>query len=116
MPSSLFFFQKRRERLYSIEVRRIIRENFSDNFLVSKIFIFRIILSKKGEALKIYVDFAHSKDEKDLLKYLNVFCSKIIQKEMAKSRKFCYIPKVIFLLDKEAKEEEEIRGIIKKLL
>jgi ribosome-binding factor A len=74
-------------------------------------------LSTRGENLKIYLTFHHpEKNKQELLKSINKEYPLLIKKELAKSKKFSYIPTIVFLYDKDSEESNELKKIVKKLV
>jgi ribosome-binding factor A len=109
-------WQKRRESLYEQEVTQILYKITPKNSLP----FFSLSycqLSTGGENLKIYLTFLHSeKDQPELLKLINKKYPPLIKKAMAKSKKFNYIPTIVFLYDKSWEESNELKKIYKKLV
>jgi ribosome-binding factor A len=99
MSNSGSFFSRRREKFYEQETRFIIDKINRKNKAPYLFFLTRFSLSKKGETLKVYLNFFNKKNENKKLAEINQIYPKLIKKEMAISKKFSYLPTVIFVID-----------------
>ena len=110
------FWRKKRESLYKQEVAQILYKITSKNNLP----FFSLSycqLSTRGENLKIYLTFSRPEENKeDLLKLINKEYLPLIKKELAKSKKFSYLPTLVFLYDKNSEESNELKKVIKELV
>jgi ribosome-binding factor A len=107
------FFQQRKRSFYEREISgilyKIIQEYNLPSFSLSYCEV-----SARGENVKIYLSFAQEENQTEVLKLINTKYSPLIKKEMAKSKKFTYIPKLVFLLDKELQTINNLEKILQK--
>ncbi|KLL04534.1 MAG: hypothetical protein MRERV_19c017 [Mycoplasmataceae bacterium RV_VA103A] len=71
-------------------------------------------VSTKGENVKIYLSFARAENQAKTLRLMNEKYSSLLKKRMAKSKKFAYIPNLIFLLDKELETMNNLKKILQE--
>ncbi|WP_322632123.1 ribosome-binding factor A [endosymbiont DhMRE of Dentiscutata heterogama] len=70
--------------------------------------------STRGEHVKIYLSFARPKNQTEILQLMNKKYSSLLKKEIAKSKKFAYIPHLVFLLDKELETMNNLKKILQE--
>lgn len=108
------FFLARQEKLYERELShilyKIVRENNLPTFSVSY-----CLLSGRGENLKIYLNFSQWEKKEEILKLIEKNYSHPIKKEIVQSKKFSYIPKLIFLPDQDLERINSLAEIINKI-
>src|SRR6185437_8441911 len=107
-----FIHQKKRsfyEREISIILHKIIQEYNLPSFSLS-----RCELSTRGENVKIYLTFAQVENKEEILNLINKKYSPLIKREMAKSKKFAYLPNLVFFLDKELEMINNLEKILQK--
>src|SRR6185369_15997285 len=73
-------------------------------------------LSTKGENVKVYLSFAQVENKEEIINLINKKYSPLVKKEMAKSKKFAYLPNLVFLLDKELETINNLEKILQKLI
>jgi ribosome-binding factor A len=71
-------------------------------------------LSARGENVKVFLSFARRENREELLDLINKKYSHLIKKEIAKSKKFAYIPNLVFLLDQELETINNLEKILQK--
>ena|SRR5438552_2100569 len=72
-------------------------------------------ISARGENIKIYLSFAREGNHEKLLNLLNKEYSQLLKKELARSKKFPYIPNLIFLRDQELETINNLTKILQKI-
>jgi len=107
------YFLQRKENLYKKEISRILHKIAQANYLPS--FSLSYCLLKRGENLKVYLNFAKKEGREELLELMNKKYSLIIKKEIAKEKKFAYVPKLKFFLDKRLESISSLEEIIQKI-
>jgi ribosome-binding factor A len=107
------YFLQRKESLYKKEISRILHKIAQANYLPS--FSLSYCLLKGGENLKVYLNFANKEGREELLELMNKKYSLIIKKEIAKEKKFAYVPKLKFFLDKRLESISNLEEIIQKI-
>lgn len=109
------FSQQRKQKLYQRELSHILYKIAQNNdFPVFSLSY--CILSTRGENLKVYLNFScPEKKQKELLKTINNKYSLLVKKEIAKSKKFSYIPTLFFLLDGEMEKVNNLEKFAQKL-
>jgi ribosome-binding factor A len=107
------FSQLRKQKTFEREISRILYKIIQENNLPSFSLSY-CQLSSRGENLKIYLTFSYQVEnqQKKLLKIINQQYISVVKKELAKSKKFSYIPNLFFLFDKELVEINTIEKII----
>src|SRR5437868_2825442 len=94
------FSQAKKKSRYEREISRIlyqiIREYNLPSFSLSYCEV-----STRGENAKIYLSFTHEENQEKVLNLMNKEYSPLIKKELARSKKFSYIPSLVFLRDQE---------------
>src|SRR3954454_16610254 len=107
------FMQQRKQSFYEREIsyilHKIIREYNLPSFSLSY-----CKLSTRGENIKVYLSFARVDNKEEILSLINKKYSPLIKKEMVKSKKFAYLPNLIFLLDKELITSNSLEKILQK--
>jgi ribosome-binding factor A len=93
------FLHQRKQNLYRKEITYILHQ-----IIQEKSFPFFSLsycsLSARGENLKVYLTFSPEANREKILKLINKEYSPLIKKQIAKSKKFSYIPTLIFLWDR----------------
>jgi len=107
------FFQQRKRSLYEREISRILYKVIQEHNLPSFSLSY-CELSTRGENVKVYLSFTQEENKKKLLGLMNKKYSHEIKKEIAKSKKFAYIPNLVFLLDKELETINNLEKILQK--
>src|SRR3954452_1213679 len=109
------FIQQRKQSFYEREISyilyKIIREYNLPSFSLSY-----CELSTRGENVKVYLSFAQIDNKEEMLNLINKKYSPLIKKEMAKSKKFAYLPNLTFLLDKELETVNNLEKILQKFI
>jgi len=108
------FFLQRKGNLYKQEISRILHKIAQENHLPSFSLSYCRLL-KGGESLKIYLNFARKESSKELLELMNKKYSLVIKKEIAKSKKFSYVPNLKFFLDEKLESINALEEIIQKI-
>ena|SRR2546423_1048229 len=72
-------------------------------------------VSARGESVKIYLSFVREENHEKILNLMNKEYSQIIKKELAHSKKFAYIPNLIFLRDQELETINNLKKILQKI-
>ena len=107
------FIQQKKQSFYEREIShilyKIIREYNLPFFSLSY-----CELSTRGENVKVYLSFARVDNKKEILNLINKKYSFLVKKEMAKSKKFSYLPNLTFLLDKELETINNLEKILQK--
>ena len=109
-----FIHQRKRifyEREISCILYKIIQEYNLPSFSLSY-----CELSTHGENVKVYLSFAQVENKEKLLNLINKKYALLIKKEMAKSKKFAYLPNLVFLLDKELETINNLEKILQKFI
>ncbi|CAG8558741.1 12759_t:CDS:2 [Cetraspora pellucida] len=70
--------------------------------------------STRGEHVKIYLSFSRPENQAEILQLMNKKYSSLLKKEIAKSKKFAYIPRLVFLLDKELETMNNLKKILQE--
>jgi ribosome-binding factor A len=108
------FFLQRRENLYKQEISRILHKITRENYSLPSFSLSYCHL--KGENnLKIYLNFVKKEGREELLKLMNIKYSLIVKKEIAKERKFAYVPTLQFFLDERLESINSLEEIIQKI-
>src|SRR6185295_12394990 len=107
------FIQQRKQSFYEREISRILYKIVQEYNLPS-LSLSYCEVSTRGENVKIYLSFAQEENQAEVLKLINKNYSPLIKKEMAKSKKFAYIPNLVFLLDKELETINNLEKILQK--
>jgi ribosome-binding factor A len=107
------FFQQRKQSLYEREISRVLYKIIQEHNLPS-ISLSHCKLSTRGENVKVYLSFAQEENKEKLLDLINQKYSHTIKKEIAKSKRFAYIPKIVFLLDQELEAANNLKKILQK--
>ena len=108
------FSQQRKQKACEREISRILYKIVQENNLPSFSLSY-CRLSVRGENLKVYLTFSYQAErQKELLKIINQKYSVVVKKELAKSKKFSYIPNLFFLFDQESAEMNALEEIIRK--
>ena len=110
------FTQQKKQSFYEREIScilyKIIREHNLPSFSLSY-----CKLSTRGENVKVYLSFAQIDNNKEeILNLINKKYSPFIKKEMARSKKFAYLPNLVFLLDKELETTKNLEKILQKFI
>jgi ribosome-binding factor A len=108
------FSRERREKLYEREIALILHKICQEDDL-SFFSLSHCVLRGRGESLQIYLNFSQNKKNNELLKLINKKYSPMIKKELAKSKKFPYIPNVTILIDKEPERINILEEIVRKI-
>lgn len=108
------FSKERREKLYEREISLILYKIIQENRLFS-FSLSHCILRGRGESLKIYLNFSHKEKSDELLQLISEKYSPVIKKELAKSKKFSYIPNITILIDKEPERINTLEEIVRKI-
>lgn len=107
------FIHQRKQSFYEREIShilyKIIREYNLPSFSLSY-----CELSSRGENVKVYLSFAQVDNKEKILSLINKSYSPLIKKEMAKSKKFAYLPNLVFLLDKELETINNLEKVLQK--
>lgn len=109
------FSRERREKLYEREIALILHKISQENNL-SFFSLSHCILRGQGESLQIYLNFSQDKKGDELLKLINKRYSSMIKKELAKSKKFPYIPKLTILMDRESERINNLEEVVRKII
>ena|SRR5947209_17619400 len=107
------FIRQRRRSFCEREISQILYKIVQEHNLPS-LSISYCELSTHGENVKIYLSFAKEENQAEVLNLLNKRYSRLIKKEMAKSKKFAYLPNLVFLLDKELATINNLEKILQK--
>ena len=107
------YFLQRKENLYKKEISRILHKITQENYLPS--FSLSYCVLKGGENLKIYLNFAKKEGREELLELMNKKYSLIVKKEIAKGKRFAYIPALKFFLDEKLESINTLEEIIQKI-
>ena len=113
MPTKSNFSLERRETFYKREISKILYKIIQENNLPS--FSPSYCILSGGESLKIYLTFSQEENQEKLLETINKKFSPLIKKEIAKCKKFSYVPNLKFLLDKKLEEINSLREIVNKI-
>lgn len=108
------FSRERREKLYEREIALILHKLYQENNL-SFFSLSHCNLRGRGESLQIYLNFYQNEKSNELLKLINKKYSSMIKKELAKSKKFPYIPNLTILVDKEPERINNLEEIARKI-
>jgi ribosome-binding factor A len=109
------FIQQRKQSFYEREISRILHKIIKEYNLPSFSLSY-CELSTRGENVKIYLSFAQAENKEKMLNLINKKYSPLIKKEMAKSKKFAYLPNLIFFLDKELETINNLEKILQKFI
>jgi|SRR5438105_3290389 len=107
------FTQQRKRSFYEREISHILYKMIQEYHLPS-FSLSHCEVSPRGENVKIYLSFSHEENREEVLKLINKKYSPLIKKEIAKSKKFAYIPNLVFLLDKELETINKLEKILQK--
>lgn len=108
------FSKKRKEKLYEREISLILYKIIQENNLFS-FSLSHCILTGRGESLKVFLNFSRQEKSDELLKSIREKYSLVIKKELAKSKKFSYIPNINILIDKEPERINMLEEIVRKI-
>jgi len=109
------FIQQRKQSFYEREISQILYKIVKEHNLPS-LSLSRCELSARGENIKIYLSFSQVENKDKMLNLINKKCSLLVKKEMAKSKKFAYLPNLVFLLDKELETINNLEKILQKFI
>lgn len=107
------FSQARNKSHYEREISLILHKVVQEHNLPSCSLSY-CQLSTRGENVKVYLNFTQEENQAAALNLINQKYSHLIKKEIAKSKKFAYIPNLIFLLDKELETINNLEKILQK--
>src|SRR5437764_11882155 len=107
------FIQRRKRSFCEREISRILHKIVQEHNLPS-LSLSYCELSTRGENVKIYLSFACEKNKEEVINLMNKKYSRLIKREMAKSKKFAYIPNLVFLFDKELATMNNLEKILQK--
>ena len=113
MLAKLNFSKEKKEELYRREIARILYKITQENNF-SSLSISYCVLRGKGEFLQIYLNFSQREKHDQLLELMNKKYLSVIKKELAKSKKFSYIPNLVILSDKEIEKVNNLEEIIRQ--
>jgi ribosome-binding factor A len=109
------FIQQRKQSRYEQEISRILYKIIQEYNLPSFSLSY-CQLSTRGENVRVYLSFSREENKEEVLKLINGKYSHLIKKEIAKSKKFAYIPNLVFLLDKELETINNLEKILQKFI
>jgi ribosome-binding factor A len=107
------FIQQRKKSFYEREISQILYKIVKEHNLPS-LSLSYCELSARGESIKIYLSFSQAENKEKIISLINKKYSSLIKQEMAKSKKFTYLPNLIFLLDKELETINNLEKILQK--
>jgi len=107
------FIQQRKRSFYEREISHILYKIVQEYNLPS-LSLSHCEISRRGENVKVYLSFSQEENEAEVVKLINTKYSPLIKKEIAKSKKFAYIPNLVFLLDKELETINKLEKILQK--
>ncbi|MEG7978403.1 MAG: ribosome-binding factor A [Mollicutes bacterium UO1] len=107
------FSQAKNQRIYEREISLILHK-IIQKYNLPSCSVSYCQLSARGENVKIYLSLAREENKEKFLDLINKKCSRLIKKEIAQSKKFAYIPSLIFLLDHELETINNLEKILKK--
>jgi ribosome-binding factor A len=108
------FSKERKEELYRREVARILYKITQENNFPS-LSLSYCALRGKQEFLQIYLNFSQREKQDKFLNLINEKYLPVIKKELAKSKKFSYIPNLVVLADKETEKFNDLEEIIHQI-
>ena len=109
------FIQQRKKSFYEREIGHILYKIVKEHNLPS-LSLSYCELSAQGENVKVYLSFAQAENKEEIINLINKKYSLLVKKEMAKSRKFAYLPNLVFLLDKELETINNLEKILQKFI
>ena len=109
------FIQQRKRSFYEREIGHILYKIVKEHNLPS-LSLSYCELSAQGENVKVYLSFAQAENKEEIINLINRKYSPLVKKEMAKSRKFAYLPNLVFLLDKELETINNLEKILQKFI
>ena len=107
------FIQQRKKSFYEREISQILYKMVKEHHLPS-LSLSYCELSTQGENVKVYLSFSQIENKEEIINLINKKYSPLIKKEMAKSKKFAYLPNLFFLLDKELETINNLEKILQK--
>lgn len=107
------FIQQRKQSFCEREISHILHKIAQEHNLPS-LSISYCELSTRGENIKIYLSFAREENKEEVINLINKKYSRLIKREMAKSKKFAYLPNLVFLFDKELEATNNLKKILQK--
>lgn len=106
------FFLQRKENLYKQEISHILHKIIQENYLPSFSVSYCLL---KGEKLNIYLNFSKKEKREETLELMNKKYSLMAKKEIAKGKRFAYIPALKFFLDERLESINTLEEIIQKI-
>ena len=107
------FSQAKNKSRYQREISRILYKIIQEYNLPSFSLSYCEV-STRGENVKVYLSFAREENHEKVLNLMNNKYSRLIKKELAYSKKFASIPKLIFLRDQELETINNLEKILQK--
>src|SRR6185437_14267715 len=97
------FIQQRKKSFYEREISHILYKIVKEHHLPS--------LSLSYCELSAQVE-----NKEEIINLINKKYSPLVKKEMAKSKKFAYLPNLVFILDKELETINNLEKILQKFI
>jgi len=109
------FIQQRKQSFYEREIGNVLHK-IIQKYNLPPFSLSYCELSARRENIKIYLSFARIENNEEMLNLINKKYSLLVKKEMAKSKKFAYLPNLIFLRDKELENMNNLEKILQKFI
>jgi len=108
------YIQQRKQSLYGREISRILYKIVQEYNLPSFSLSYCEV-SARGENVKIYLSFSQEENQEKVLDLINKKYSPLVKKELDHSKKFSFLPRLIFLRDQELETINKLEKIFQKL-